>query len=250
MRNYWKISTLILGHHTLDKSELINSSGAGNTIEIPIIGLAAEGEGHKVIIDTGHRDAEWVSANILPATTKPEEEMAYAVRKAMGWELDEVDTVINTHLHFDHCGQNYLFKNAQFIVSKSEYDCAMDPPGHQQRLYIRELFGKESVSYFDWRFMGDKDMELYPGMVLLHTPGHTPGHFSVLIRTEEGAVCFAADVCPMIENLEKNKVSNAVTCPEEMLRSYEKIRNVADYYIPGHEPAIKPFQTGDFPAVK
>ncbi len=250
MKNIWKISTLILGHHVLDKSELTHNSGEGEIIEIPIIALAAQNDEHKVIIDTGHHDAKWVSENMLPATTTHGEEIANAVKTAMGWELDEVDTVINTHLHFDHCGQNRLFKNARFIVSKTEYECGLTPPLHQARLYRRELFGKQAVSYFDWSFMKDEDTELFPGLVLLFTPGHTPGHFSVLLRTEEGSVCFAGDVCPMLENLEENVISNVTVSPDMMLDSYEKIRAAADFVIPGHEPMIKPFQTSDFPKVR
>ena len=249
MKDTWKIKLLILGHHTLKKAELMHDCAEDITIDIPITSLAIENDAHKIIVDTGHHDAAWVSEHMLPASTAPEEEIEAAIMNAMGWKLEDVDTVINTHLHFDHCGHNNLFKNAKFIVTKTEWEYGFHPQSFHKRLYRTEQFDKRAVNYFDWEFVEDRDIELYPGLRLLYTPGHTPGHMSVLVRTEEGTVCFAGDVCPMVENLEKNLISNAVACPEQMLESYERIRISSDFIIPGHEPSLKQFQSSDFPRV-
>lgn len=250
MKKTWKIKLLILGHHTLKKSELMHDCMEDITIDIPITSLAIENSEHKIIVDTGHHDAKWVSKNMLPASTKPEEEIETAIKTAMGWDLDEVDMVINTHLHFDHCGNNNLFNKAKFVVTKTEWEYGFNPKPFHKRLYRIEQFDRRAVNYFDWQFVEDKDVELYPGLSLLYTPGHTPGHMSVLVRTEDGTVCFAGDVCPMVENLEKNLISNAVANPAQMLKSYESIRITSDFIIPGHEPSLKQFQSSGFPACR
>ncbi len=97
-------------------------------------------------------------------------------------ELDlspaDISLVINTHLHFDHCGQNAVFKHAPFYVQRAELDRARreDPELHE---------------YFDFtgaRFeLLDGDTQILPGLEVIATPGHTPGHQCVVARGDGGA---------------------------------------------------------------
>jgi len=84
----------------------------------------------------------------------------------------DVAFVINTHLHFDHCGQNAVFKHAPFYVQRSELERA--------RLEARFL-----TDWFDFagaRFeLFDGDAEVLPGVRVLATPGHTSGHQSIVV---------------------------------------------------------------------
>jgi N-acyl homoserine lactone hydrolase len=96
-------------------------------------------------------------------------------------ELDmtpgDVGLVINTHLHFDHCGQNAVFKHAAFYVQRAELDRAR-----------RE--SPELTEWFD--FMNakfellDGDAEILPGLRAIATPGHTAGHQSILVESADG----------------------------------------------------------------
>ena len=90
----------------------------------------------------------------------------------------DIGLVINTHLHFDHCGQNAVFKHAPFYVQRAELARA--------RRESPELSG-----WFD--FMGarfellDGDTEILPGLSVIATPGHTAGHQCVVVRTGDGS---------------------------------------------------------------
>jgi N-acyl homoserine lactone hydrolase len=90
----------------------------------------------------------------------------------------DISLVINTHLHFDHCGQNAVFKHAPFYVQRAELDRA--------RRESAELAG-----WFD--FMGarfellDGDTEILPGLSVIATPGHTAGHQCVMVSTGDGS---------------------------------------------------------------
>jgi glyoxylase-like metal-dependent hydrolase (beta-lactamase superfamily II) len=86
--------------------------------------------------------------------------------------------VINTHLHFDHCGQNAVFTNAPFYVQRAEVSRAQ----------------RESRELYDWfDFMNarfellDGDTEVLPGLSVIATPGHTVGHQCVVVRSEARA---------------------------------------------------------------
>jgi len=87
----------------------------------------------------------------------------------------DIDVVINTHLHFDHCGQNSVFPHAKIYVQRAEAERAE----------------RESRELWDWfGFMNarfellDGDAEIVPGVRVVATPGHTVGHQCVIVGTE------------------------------------------------------------------
>src|SRR6266540_2807312 len=93
----------------------------------------------------------------------------------------DVACVINTHLHFDHCGGNRLF------------------PGVPIHVQARELAEAHALS--DWvEFPGatyvehDGEAEVLPGIRLLPAPGHTSGHQVVVVDTPDGTVVLGGDV--------------------------------------------------------
>ncbi len=84
----------------------------------------------------------------------------------------DIDLVVNTHLHFDHCGQNSVFA-APFYVQRAELS----------------RMRQESAELYDWfDFMNarfellDGDAEIMPGLNVITTPGHTVGHQCVLVN--------------------------------------------------------------------
>ena len=148
----------------------------------PVHGFVVTHPAGAVLVDTGVGGpdewlADWRVVNRSAADALAELDMTPA----------DISLVINTHLHFDHCGQNAVFRHAPFFVQRAELDRA--------RREAPELSG-----WFDFmnaRFeLLDGDAEVLPGLSVIATPGHTAGHQSVLVSSmnrdgEEGA---AADV--------------------------------------------------------
>ena len=96
-----------------------------------------------------------------------------------------VACVVNTHLHFDHCGGNRLFVGVPLYVQACERAAAREP-GYT----IPEWVEFDGATYVEH----DGEAEILPGIRLLPTPGHAPGHQSVLVDTEDGLVVLAGDV--------------------------------------------------------
>ena len=92
---------------------------------------------------------------------------------------------MNTHLHFDHCGGNRLFPGLPIYVQRLEREAAR-VPGYT----IPEWVEFEGARYVEL----DGAAEIVPGVRVVRTPGHTPGHQSVLVETEDGLVVVAGDV--------------------------------------------------------
>lgn len=89
---------------------------------------------------------------------------------------------VNTHLHFDHCGENHLLSGVPIYVQRAEYEAAQQP-GYTVRDWV-DFPGS------DYRLL-DGDTEVLSGVTILSTPGHTSGHQSVLVETSEGPALIA-----------------------------------------------------------
>jgi len=144
----------------------------GTRAQWPVHGFVVTYPGGAALVDTGvggpqGLQEDWRVVNVTAAEALAGLDMSPA----------DITMVINTHLHFDHCGQNAVFQHAPFYVQRSELDRAR----------------QESAGLADWfDFAGarfellDGDTEILTGLSVIATPGHTRGHQSVVIRGENG----------------------------------------------------------------
>jgi N-acyl homoserine lactone hydrolase len=132
-----------------------------------------------ILVDTGvgwptELVKEWKVVNRHAADALAEHDLSPA----------DVRIVINTHLHFDHCGQNAVFKHAPFYVQRKELERAR----REEKL---------TSAWFDFagaRFeLVDGDAEVADGVRVVATPGHTAGHQSVLVDTPDGGAVMIGD---------------------------------------------------------
>ena len=98
----------------------------------------------------------------------------------------DIACVINTHLHFDHCGGNRLFPGVPIHVQARELAAARSRDDYT----IREWVDFEGATYVEH----DGEVELLPGIRLLPTPGHTDGHQVVVVETDAGRTVLGGDV--------------------------------------------------------
>ncbi|MBA3303824.1 MAG: N-acyl homoserine lactonase family protein [Actinomycetota bacterium] len=100
----------------------------------------------------------------------------------VGHRVDDVRAIVNSHLHFDHCGGNVLFPGVPIYVQTAEYRAAKEP------LYTVP----EWVDFAEAEYRQiEGDQELSTGLSILSTRGHTPGHQSLLVDTADGPVVLA-----------------------------------------------------------
>jgi N-acyl homoserine lactone hydrolase len=138
----------------------------------------------KVLIETGFRPDGPIAKLLSPAKQTEDQLIANQLAK-IGVKPSEIDIVINTHLHGDHCGNNALFKNATFIVQRAEMRYAYAPMPHLGEMgYCRGDFDHPDLNYE----LIDGDKQIVEGIETLLTPGHTPGLQAVIITTAKGNV--------------------------------------------------------------
>jgi N-acyl homoserine lactone hydrolase len=139
----------------------------------PVHGFVVTHDKGAVLVDTGVGGPsqvldDWRVVNRSVADALAELDMSPA----------DIGLVINTHLHFDHCGQNSVFRHAPFYVQRAELS--------RMRRESAELY--EWFGFMNARFeLLDGDAEVLPGLEVIATPGHTEGHQCVVVRGGDGA---------------------------------------------------------------
>jgi len=140
--------------------------------EWPVHGFVVTHPGGAVLVDTGcgGRDEwlnDWRVVNRSVADALAE----------LGMTPADIGLVINTHLHFDHCGQNAVFSHAACHVQRTELDRA--------KRESRELYDWFGFMDARWELL-DGDTEILPGLSVVTTPGHTVGHQCVVVSSADG----------------------------------------------------------------
>ena len=130
----------------------------------------------------------------------------------------DISVVINTHLHFDHCGQNAVFPHAPIHVQRAELE----------RARLEDPWQREWLDYAGARYeLLDGDTELAQGLRVVSTPGHTIGHQSVAVEQAEqdsdvliGDAAFTVEVYhhPEMEDLPEGQETDRSAWAESLTR--------------------------------
>jgi glyoxylase-like metal-dependent hydrolase (beta-lactamase superfamily II) len=221
------------GFFTLDKSLVVYMKYMGqpyNAALKPLLVLTDNGE--KVLVDTGAGELTDAQQKFFPVKRKEDQTLTTQLLK-YGLKPEDIDFVINTHLHFDHCGNNRLFKNARFIVQQTELNYAYEPERFQQAAYTRDLFDVEGVNYE----AVNGQNQVCKGISVLPTIGHSVGHQSVIIEgNNDRKYVYCGDAAPIRENLERRNIPGILYNAHEALEAIGRLRKIENaVYIFSHD---------------
>lgn len=181
-----------------------------NRIPLGLRCLLVETGDALVLIDTGvgnKEDEKFHSIYGIDNAGSPTR-LEDAIRDA-GFSPDDVDIVIDTHLHFDHAGGNTFrtedgavelaFPRARYVVQRGEWEFAHSNNERVRASYLPDNFDPvERAGRFE---LVEGEREIVPGVRVIPTPGHTPHHQSVLISSEGESAIFLADLIPTAAHL-------------------------------------------------
>ena len=198
-----------------------------------------------ILVDTGYDRKEAVRRG-RPILREPSEAW-----EALGFTTDDIDTVIITHLHYDHAGCLDRFPNAKFHIQTSEVEFSVGPCMCEHALQapfsadhvcemIRKVYSGKVVFH-------DGDGAVEPGVTVHCVGGHSRGLQVVRVKTSTGYLCLASDASHYYENFLLQKPFPIVVDLEPMLGGFKTIQTLASspsLVIPGHDPIV----TESFPA--
>jgi glyoxylase-like metal-dependent hydrolase (beta-lactamase superfamily II) len=236
----YKIHPIVVGTKIFDKSMMTYQYGNGVEYTIPIYSWYIEGGDQNILIDTGE---------MSPIQSESRERAIggkiYTFEEGLAkWNLtpEDIDVVIHTHLHNDHCENDYKCVNAKIYVHEKELERIHNPHPLDYR-YLEDYI--EDVEENGQIIPITKDIEILPGIKCMHTPVHTGGGLTLWIDTP-GAQAAITGFCVIEENfnppIEIRGMEMDVIPPGTHVNVYEaydimmKIKNTADILIPLHEP--------------
>lgn len=236
-----RIFPMNTGYIKLDKGAYITPGrGNGIEVEVPTWAFLITDGTEKILVDTGMCSTERAAWH-HPGSDQPEGHRIDLQLERLGVRVDQIDAVIFTHLHWDHCSNMKLFANATFYVHAKELAFALDPhilyykSYESKHLGIAPPFDGADFRTVDSEYKYNEFIELFP------TPGHCPGHQSVAVKTVEGTFVIAGDAVFADENLEPDKNRNLPFTPMgryvnvfEMFESMETVFKKADHILTGH----------------
>ena len=167
-----------IGRHVTSEVVFAGASwpGFSDTIEHPD-GL--------VLVDTG----------MIDTTPELDEEWHPTPHPLPDELVSRVAVVVNTHLHFDHCGGNRLYPGIPIHLQRRELADALSEDDYT----VREWVDFPGATYVEH----DGEVEILPGVRLVPAPGETPGHQIVVVETDDGPVVLGGDVGHSFEELER-----------------------------------------------
>ncbi len=225
--------------------------GVGVPFDVPVPFYLIEHEKGKVLFDTGNalevaRDKikHWGAA-VVAAYDPVMREDEYVVNQLakLGVKPEDITHVIFSHLHLDHAGGCGAFPNAIYFVQRAELQYAYVPDFYQRGAYIRADFDKPWLNWYLLEGFQEDEYDVFgDGKIkILFTPGHTPGHQSLLVNLENsGPMLLTGDLIYTEEILNEDVLPGLVYSPPDVVKSVKRIRNLRRVYgvkvITSHDP--------------
>ena len=250
-KNIMKKSTLKI--HPLDLGTLIDiekslftiRQNQGVKMNAPCLAWAILGGGKNILVDSGPCDPESaVKCFKRPLVKSPNQELEGALKK-VGLRPDDIDIVIFTHLHWDHCFNLEKLTKATFIVQKKEIQYAVNPLPTDRVAYQVGIAGIQPtwMSVFDRIQTLEGETEVVPGINIVLLPGHTPGSQGVVVETAKGSWVITGDTIPLYENWDKDHVLKRIPGGiyqnlYDYFDTLKKLGIYGDCILPGHEGKV------------
>ena len=228
-----KIHPLHIGTISRHKDSFLFKLGRGVEIDCPIIVWYIEGAGKRILLDTGGTDPEdaelkpWISPYVRP----PEQELPNVLKTRFGLSPEDIDIVLISHLHWDHCCGNDLFPNAEFIVQKAELDSAKDPVPVLKPIYVDRF-----IHGFPYTTV-DGDTEIVDRVSVLLTPGHSEGFQGVLVEAENNRYFIAGDNIALYDALDHEPPwpGSLYINFRDYIATLNRVSKLGAKILPGHD---------------
>ena len=220
-----------------------------NRIPLSLTCLLIRAHGCNILVDTGlgsKEDAKFKTMFAVDRTASLEQSLT-----RVGLSRDDIDLVINTHLHFDHAGGNTLhtddgafipaFPKAQYMVQRGEYEDAVQANERTRASYRPDNF-MPITDANRWDLL-DGDSELLPGITAVVTPGHTRFHQSVKIESDGQTAFYLGDLIPTVSHLPLPFIMGYDLAPVQTLETKRGLldRACAEHWLLlfEHDPVIR-----------
>ena len=206
----------------------------GATIHPPYFFYLVQHPEQNLLFDTGAhpafiddpRSRLGAAADIFDVVMQPGDDVVSRLA-TVSIDPERVGHVVQSHLHYDHAGGLEFFPDAAVYVQKAELPFAHWPPVYQRDLYLHADFDHP----LQWRELdGEHDVFNDGRLLIFPTPGHTPGHQSMLVRLPERAYILVGDAAYDPQKMTDRRLPGLLWNPDAMVASWERIEDMQRRY--------------------
>jgi N-acyl homoserine lactone hydrolase len=226
-----RLYVLLCGFEILPKSVSTRSQGSRFILSEPVCAYLLDTDRGWVLLDAGinpangrdpHRMQEKFWSLGMSAPVIRDAHLLDRQMSEIGVRCEDVQHVIVSHLHYDHCGSLRHFPHARISIQRQEHEHAFGPdPG---MAYFRDEYD-DSRLHWDLR---DGDWEAQPGLRLIDTRGHTQGHQSAIVELpQSGTLVLPFDAGDLQENFDREILPGESCDDEAALRAIRRIKALA-----------------------
>ena len=225
-----KLNFLAAGRLRMKKSIYVADADRSDMIDLPVSSALIRHKQGNVLFDTGchpsvvdNVEERWGSLAKLMKPLMSANETLLPSLACVGLGPDDIDIVVNSHFHPNHCGCNQFFRKATILAHARELEAAKAP-------------GAEAVGYLraDWDYgqpietvNGEKNLFGDSSVVLVPLPGHTPGSLGALVSLDrDGEFLLASDAVSLRRNLDADTPPRNTWNVEEQLKTFAEVRRI------------------------
>jgi N-acyl homoserine lactone hydrolase len=242
----WTIDAVKTGELRDVPADLVfHGDDTGRLVAMPLVMFVLRSGDRTIVVDTGGPADEESVRRVIPFGYVVEEgERVEQGLDRLGVRPGDVDLVVNTHLHWDHCSNNAAFPAAEILVQRAELTHAAAPcTGHHGAYGIHPGTVPPFALCLDRVRALDGAAEIAPGVGVVPLPGHSPGSQGVHVRTAEGTYVITGDCVDTLENWENGGADHARPSGRFTdLAAYEAslalLRATGWRPLPSHDPAV------------
>lgn len=217
-------------------------------VKLPVTVFLVQGGGRNIMIDTGMSDTEIAGKYHHPGSVQPQGHAVYEQLERLGVRCSEITDIIFTHLHWDHVYYLDRFVNASLHVQRTEYEFAVNPIPLYYKSYEYPVLGLKPQ--FDGRNfkLYDGEAEIFDGISVYPTPGHSVGHQTVVVNTSEGQYHCCGDLIFTYDNLKPvPEMHYDITPPGRFLDIVDEWNSIVElkkraksqeFILPTHAPEM------------
>ncbi len=225
-----KLNFLAAGRLRMKKSIYVPGADRSETIDLPVSSALIRHKQGNVLFDTGchpsvvnKADERWGSLAKVMKPLMTESETLLPSLACVGLGPDDIDIVVNSHFHPDHCGCNQFFRKATILAHAKEIEAAK-AAGAEQAGYLRADWDYgQSIESLN----GEKDLFGDTGVVLVPLPGHTPGTLGALVSLDrDGQFLLASDSVSLRQHLDADIAPRNTWNVDEQLTSFAEVRRI------------------------
>jgi len=236
----WSITPLLLGYlRNRPKDHITYGVGAGETVDLACYGWLVRDGDELILVDTGPCSVEHAADFHQVEVERAAEQSLDKALALHDVDAADITTVVITHLHWDHCYGLPLVPNAMVYVQEREIRYGVYPQPNDDRRKYEFPIGAPFLADLRRMEAVDGDMDLAPGVRLIATPGHSPGHQSVLVEADRTRYLIAGDFLDLYENYNDRVPSGSGLDVEAWQQSYDAVERLdIDMVLPGHDPQV------------